>query len=115
MKLIRIFRSIGSSVVTDLDEVEKKDRKEKNIGQVAYVFFGKTTKAEMMEHIKNRDFLVCQYHIEGYAYGYVAPMCNTGNLAFPGSEIIYFRSCEPNGNNVILKYTGETDTWSVES
>lgn len=108
MKKVKIYGNEGNSILTDLDENENQK------SFVVYVIYGETSKEEIQEHIKNRDFMICQYHTEGYNTAFLYPMSCVINFSHPGTEMVEFTNDWVDGEIKHITYNVANDTWSTK-
>lgn len=114
MKKVKILKNDGNTVFIDscLDEIDDKDKPKVHCN-VVWVYYGKTTKEEMLEHIEHRDYMVCQYHTEGYNTAFIYPMSCVINFSQHGTEMIEFTNDWVDDEVKHITYNIGTDTWSA--
>lgn len=113
MKKVKIYGNDGNTVYTDLDSNSNGNNPSKS-GSFAFVTYGETSKNEMKKHIKNRDYLVCLYHMSGYNTAFLYPLVACINFSQPGTEMLEFTNDWVDGDIKHITYNVATDTWSAE-
>lgn len=113
MKAVKIYGNDGDTIYTDLDVTENKDKEDKHIYNVVYLTYGVTPKEEIMKHLEDNHFMICNYHSEGYNTEFQYIQVAIINRHLHGSEIIEFTNNWTDGTVHHISYDVASNNWTV--
>lgn len=114
MTPVKIYGNDGNTVYTDLKPISNSEPKPVHTYNVVYITYGVTPKAEIMKHLEDNHFMICNYHSEGYNTEFQYIQAAIVNRHLHGSEILEFTNNWVDGNVHHISYDVASNTWTTE-